>query len=91
MQKSPMDADDCGFLSAVLSPRAGKNTADLASQCTLYPETAGLIEKVAHLRSHVSEAGRSSDDNRIRTRQVVDARDRDVREWLAGLRRSGAL
>ena len=86
-----MDADNRGLLSAMLGPGAGENTADFAGQCTLDPQTAGLIEKVAHLRAHVSEAGRGSDDNCICTRQMIDARDRYVRERRPGLRRSAPL
>src|SRR5215469_13279024 len=91
MQKRPMDADNRGLLSAVLSSSAGENTADFAGQCTLDPQTTGLIEKVAHLRAHVSETGRRSDDDCIRTRQAVDAGDRYMRERRPGLRRSGSL
>src|SRR5215472_4178388 len=88
MQERPVDADNRGLLSAMLGPGAGENTADFAGQCTLDPQTAGLIEKVAHLRAHVSETGRRSDDDCIRTRQAVDAGDRYMRERRPGFRRS---
>jgi hypothetical protein len=82
-----MNADNRGFLPAVLTPRTGENTAHLAGQRALDPQSAGLIEKVAHLCAHVSEPGRSSDRGCIRTRQVIDAGDRYVRKRRPGFPR----
>src|SRR5262249_20851389 len=58
-----MERSDGRFLAAMLGARAGEHAADLADECSLHPEAAGLVQEVAHLCAHVAEArGRTEDD-----------------------------
>src|SRR5215813_10076059 len=58
-----MERGDGRFLAAMLGARAGEHAADLADECSLHPEAAGLVQEVAHLCAHVAEArGRTEDD-----------------------------
>src|ERR1700686_2506621 len=50
MQQIGDDREQRGFLATVLGRGRGEGAADLAVQCALHPEAAGLIEEVRHLR-----------------------------------------
>src|SRR5690554_7994059 len=47
----------------------GEDAGHLASQRALDPETAGLVEEIAHLCGHVAEAGGRAEDDGIIVRQ----------------------
>lgn len=47
-----------GFLSAVLGSRGREHAAHFANQAAVYPQPAGLVEKIAHLRAHIAETRR---------------------------------
>ena len=46
--------------------RAGcEDGADLADQGSAHPEAAGLVEEVLHLRRHIAETGRRSENDGV--------------------------
>src|SRR3954463_14964112 len=58
------EGENGAFVSAASTGR-GEDASDPAHQCTADPEAAGLIEEIAHLRSHVSEARWSSKNDAV--------------------------
>ena len=77
-----MKAGDRRFLSAVLARRRRKNTSCLADQAAAHPQTAGLIQEIAHLGRHVAEAGAGAEDDCIGTGGLLGPHDRNVRKCL---------
>src|SRR6516165_1164269 len=59
----------------MLGTSAGEHAADLADKGALHPETAGLVEEVAHLRAHVAEARGRSEDDGVVVHELVYGRD----------------
>ena len=55
---------------------ASPHAAELADQRTPYPDRAGLVEEVAHLRCHVPESRRRAEDDGVVVRQLLDVRER---------------
>src|SRR4051812_38124130 len=55
MQEYGVKSEDGRFLSAMLCGRGGKDGSYFANQRALHPEAARLIEKIFHLRCHVTE------------------------------------
>src|SRR5699024_5474361 len=60
-----------------------KYAGHLAYQGAIGPQTAGLIEKVAHLSGHVAEARRGAEDDGIVIGQFLGSGDRSLLVPLA--------
>src|SRR6516165_2583886 len=68
-----MARGDGRFLAAMLGARAGEHADDLAEECSLDPEAAGLVQEVAHLCAHVAEARERTEDDGVVRREFVYA------------------
>src|ERR1700719_3606056 len=73
-----------GFLAAMLSAGRRKNATNFSDQGSLAPQSSGLVEEIAHLRSHISETRGSAEDNRVRFGEFVYRRYRYVRKAGSG-------
>jgi hypothetical protein len=79
-----MEAGDGGLLSSVLGAGRGEDTADFADQGSGHPQTAGLVEEVAHLGAHVAESGRGAENDGIGLCEVVRFCHWNPRKCLSG-------
>src|SRR3546814_20341683 len=64
MEKGRDARQDRGLLSAMLRRGRGEHRRDFADERAAVPKTAGLIEEVAHLRSHSAKPGRDAEDRK---------------------------
>src|SRR6516162_8560998 len=80
MEQRRVKRGDRRLLPAMLARRRREHAADLADQAALYPKTARLVEKVAHLGGHVAEPGRRAENDRLLARLLVGRVDGEV--WL---------
>src|SRR5579875_2572383 len=76
MQKRDVERQNRAFLPAVLRGGRGEHAAELANQLALCPKWPRLVEKVAHLRRHVSESGRRAENNGVVIRKFFDSSNR---------------
>jgi hypothetical protein len=88
MEQGVVEAQDRGFLPAMLGIRTGEHAARLADQGALYPQTSGGIEELPHLPAHVAKAGGGAEDDRIGSSQFLHRADGHLR--LRFLRRGCA-
>ena len=72
MQKSGVEARNRGLLATVLRAGTSKNAPNLANEGTVEPKSAGLIEKIAHLAAHVSEASWRTENDSVGLRKLID-------------------
>src|ERR1700737_4361867 len=66
------------FLAAMLSAGGSEDATDFSDQGALAPQSACLIEEIAHLRSHISETRGGAKDNRVRFCKFIHRRYRYV-------------
>jgi AcrR family transcriptional regulator len=76
MQKRDVERQNRTFLPAVLSRGRSEHAAELANQLALCPERPGLVEEIAHLRSHVTKPGRCAENNGVILRKLLNGCDR---------------
>ena len=76
MQKRDVERQNRAFLPAVLRGGRGEHAAEFANQLALCPKWPRLVEKVAHLRRHVSESGRRAENNGVVIRKFFDSSNR---------------
>ena len=77
-----MYAEDRGFLSAMLGPRACEDTPDFAGKRAGFPDSTGGIEELTHLSAHVAKACGCANDDSIRFREFPGSTDRDMGKFL---------
>ena len=65
-------------------PVEAKHATNFSDQGTLAPQSAGLVEEIAHLRSHVSKTRWRAEDNRVGFGKFVYRGDRYVRKTSLG-------
>lgn len=65
MLQRDLGAEERGFLAAVLGVRGVEDAPDRAGQLAPGPQSPRLVQEVAQLRGHVSEAGRGAEDDRV--------------------------
>ena len=82
-----MEAEDRGFLSAMLGGRTRKDTSYFAYQCSLSPELPGGVEELAHLPAHIAEPRGCAKDDGVSSCQLIHRADRDVGHGFLGLDR----
>ena len=87
MEERDMEAEDGGFLSAMLGGRTCKDTSYFAHQCSLSPELPGSVEELAHLPAHIAEPRGCAKDDCVSSRQLIHRADRDVGHGFLGLDR----
>jgi len=75
MQKIRNDRKKCRLLATVLGSRRGERSPDLSMQCATHPETAGLVEKIGHLRRQASKSRARPDDNCIVVGEIFNLRN----------------
>src|ERR1700730_6813141 len=81
-----MKTGNGGFLAAVLSAGGSEDATNFSDQRAFAPQGARLVQKIAHLRSHISKASRSAEDNCVGFGKLVYRGDRNVGEAsLSGL------
>ena len=71
-----MERRNSGFLATVLGAGRRKDTADFPDQRAAHPQSAGLVEKRAHLSRHIAKARRCTKDDGIVIGQLVRCRHR---------------
>src|ERR1017187_9161947 len=62
VQQRGMKTRNGGFLAAVLRAGRSKHATNFSDQRTLAPQSAGLVEEIAHLGSHVSKTRWSAEN-----------------------------
>ncbi|MNT30844.1 hypothetical protein D3C72_1666560 [compost metagenome] len=76
VQEGGDEAENGGFLAAVLGGGRREGRADFADQLATEPQATGLVPEIAHLRRHRAETRAGADDDRIVIRQFVHRRHR---------------
>jgi hypothetical protein len=89
----PARRDKCQDSALVPAPCSGrsKDAGDTANQRSLQPETPSLVEKVTHLRSHISKPGRRAKDNRIVLVELFGRSNRSGLVWFCSRMAGGFL
>jgi len=65
MEQGDVGANDCGFLTTVLSGTGGEDTTDFAHKCILCPQAASLVKEIAHLGAHITKTGGNTKDDSV--------------------------
>ena len=75
MQQDRVKGQDGRFLATMLRRARCEDGTDFSDQGSAHPEAAGLVEKVLHLRRHIAETGRRSENDRIVIGELVHRSD----------------
>jgi len=84
MEEDGVEAEDGGFLAAVLLSGSDDDGADLADKLVLEPQTASGIEEGLHLSGHHAEASGGDEDDAVVVSEFVGFGDGDVSVDLLG-------
>ena len=91
MQERRVEAQDGGFLAAVLRGRAGEDAAHFADQSAFHPQLSRRIQELPHLAADGPETGGRSEEDAVVRHELVHGAHGDMGLLLLGLNRPQLL